>query len=276
MKYSFSLTLATLMLSSQAYSTDMCLESYLKKGLVSGAAEASVECYENELKNKNLATDEKASIYNQLAYLNFFIAEETSEKAQRREIQDLAKKYSESSVELYGEPLNFDNYKELSSESRLVLSRSLYLDGLLLARISEEKGNLTVISNWSKIQKIMKMVMRLGHPSVEFYGAHRTLAIAHTRMPAVFGDRKMARQYFEMIITKTDSGNGLSKMIVNNLLYAELLFVLNEDEKACAQLQAVAAVTDQYINEFSPAHVHESTKNRKLAASEYQKNCARR
>lgn len=255
------------------HAEDSCMNSYLEKGLVQGSINSSIDCYKLQLENKSISRADQSHAMNQLAYLHFFVAERTADKATRSKLQTAAKTYAEKSVALFGPSLNYDNYKDLDSDSRRVLTRALYLDGVLLARIAEEKGGFAVVSKWSEIQKIMNMCMRLGHPDVEYYGAHRTLAIANTRMPAMFGDRQLARNYFELIQQNTKVGTGPSALIVNNILYSELLFKENQSSQACQLLEAAANVTDEWIQLNAPAHIAESLKERDEAKAIIQKQC---
>ncbi len=269
----FKLIIATLVLFGvSAHAEDPCLNDYLNKGMVQGAVQNAVNCYKAELSNKQVREIE-SDYRNQLAYLYFFSSEEVASKDDRKRLQEMAKAQSEASVALFGEYLNEDNYLALPSESRLVLSRALYIDGVLLARISEEKGGLTVINAWPKIQKIMKMVMKLGHNYVEYYGAYRTLAIAHTRMPSFIADRQLAFNYYTAIIDNTDVGNGRSAFVTNNLYFAELLFKLNKDADACTQLNLAATAAQADVEASAPGHVHESLKSIKEANRIFADKC---
>lgn len=267
------LILATLTLFAvSANANDVCLNDYLNKGMVNGAYERAIDCYRSELQNKHVREVE-SDYRNQLAYLYFFASEEVKTKNERQELQELAKTQSEASVALFGELLNEENYLALPSDARLVLSRALYIDGVLLARIAEEKGGLKVINAWPKIQKIMKMVMKLGHNYVEYYGAYRTLAIAHTRMPSFIADRELAFNYYTAIIENTDVGNGRSAFVANNLFFAELLFKLDKDAEACKQLNLAATATQADIEASAPAHVYESLKNVNEAKRMFAEEC---
>lgn len=249
-----------------------CDQQYQNRGLISGATQTAINCYEAELKNPQAKT-EKAVTLERLSQLHFFMSSfEDSANAESRTRK--ATELAEESVLIFGPWVSEKDYLQLNSEDRRALSMSLYSYGTSFARYSEIQGTLTVVTNWPSIQKVMKLVMRLGHPDVAGYGAHRTLAIANTRMPAPFGDKKLAEQYLKFAIQKSDQG-GFSSYLVNHNMLADLLFRLNRIAEACAELKIVAGVSDDQIKKLTEAGTFEGLEQRKNAQAQLKEKCVR-
>lgn len=254
-------------------SSDPCFDLYILKGLSPEATSKALECY---YKTDSSSPIEKAQILNQKAYLLFFQAEhevDSENKALQLEKLDVAMATAKEAAIIFGPFLDFDSYRNLANSESRLLSRSLYLYSTILARISSIQGPVSIISQWPEIQKILKMVLRLKNSDIEFYGAHRTLAIANSRLPAGFGDKKTAEQFFQFAIQNTLKRDGLSAFIDNTIYYAELLWITDKDQESCQLLKLASEVTDAEIGEWAPLHIFESQLARKNAALEWAQKC---
>lgn len=265
----FSLFIA--LFSSASFASDSCLPLFEKHGLEAGASEQAIACYERELQ---LATtvQVKANSLNYLSQLHFFMSTNEDKKNESSRLER-ATKQGEKSALLFGGWLDEKAYAKLSLADRRLLSVALYNYGTGLARLSETQGSLTVVAKWPTIQKVMKLIMRLGHPDVAGFGAHRTLAIANTRMPAPFGDRKLAEQYLKFAIQKSDRG-GFSSYLVNHTMLADLYFRQGRRADACAQLKIVASIQNEQITSKTAAGVYEGLTDRRNAQNLLKEKCA--
>lgn len=249
-----------------------CLDLYEARGTTNDSVTKAVECYRGEL-TKSASPLAKADTMNRLSYLFFFVAANGNQQATDANLEQSIK-YAQESAMNFGTWLDEAQYKTLGDAEREQISLSLYYYGTSLARAAERKGTITVVTKWPEIQKVMKMVMRLGHPEVAGYGAHRTLAIANTRMPPIAGgDKKLAEQYFKLALQKTDR-NGVSSYPANNTMYADLLLRLSRKTEACAQLQKVASLTDEEVALSEPGN-YEVTRDREKTRATLAKECAR-
>lgn len=259
--------LGVLSIAQVSFAESSCLDMYRDKGLQEDSAAQALDCYEKSEKN----SDQQ----NQISYLQFFISEHELAADSPESNASLQSSFntSKQNVSSFGKFLDYESYKDLDPAQSRILSRALYIYGITLARIAEKKGVMEVMNKWPEIQKVMKLIMRLKNADVEFYGAYRTLAIAHTRMPALFGDKKLAKEYFELIAQKTETRDGLSAFLDNNLFYSEFLLSQGQKDLGCQLLKKTSAVTDAEIQAWSPDHMYESLKARSLAAAQLQEKC---
>lgn len=248
-----------------------CLPLFEKHGLEAGASEQAIACYEREY-SVAATPQAKASALNYLSQLHFFMAG-SEDRANEKSRLERAVRQSEKSALLFGGWLDEQAYAKLSIEDRKLLTVALYNYGTSLARLSEEQGSLIVVAKWPTIQKVMKLVMRLGHPDVAGFGGHRTLAIANTRMPAPFGDKKLAEQYLKFAIQKSDQG-GFSSYLVNHTMLADLYFRQDRKVEACAQLRIVANLQNEQIATKTAAGVYEGLTERRNAQKLVKEKCS--
>lgn len=264
-------SLVTLILiSAQAEAT--CLDLFNARGTTNQSVTDAINCYKGQTSK---ATDPvaKADSLNKIGYLYFFVGAFGRDQAADANLQDSMKAAKES-ASIFGTWMDEAKYKSLGDQERLAVSNSLYIYGTSLARASERSGTIAVITKWPEIQKVMKMVMALGHPEVYGYGAHRTLAIANTRMPAIAGgNKKLAEQYLTLAISKTDRG-GISAYPANNYFYADLLLRLSRKQEACAQYQKVANLTDDQVSASLPG-AYEVHRDRSDAQAAIAKECSK-
>lgn len=219
----------------------------------------SFSCFEDILKG-NSSLLEKATALNRQSYLNFYygIHLVPSEKLQAMEDSLVRAK---SSAELLAPWLDEAKYQTLNPELKRQLSFSLYYYGTALAARAEIQGDLAVVLAWPEIQKVMRLILRLGNADVKGYGAYRTLAIANTRIPAIAGgDKKLAEQYFKLILKNTTSHPA------NTIGYADLLRRLDRTSEACSLIQSLLSLNQDQVLELQPG-ILEVSKDIKEAKS---------
>lgn len=256
--------------AAQAQAT--CLDLFNARGTTNSSVTEALDCYKNEA-SKSSDPIAKADALNKIAYLYFFVGAFGRDQAADANLQD-SMTAAKQSASLFGAWMDEAHYKTLGDQERLAVSNSLYIYGTSLARASERSGTITVITKWPEIQKVMKMVMSLGHPEVYGYGAHRTLAIANTRMPPIAGgNKKLAEQYLTLAISKTDHA-GVSTYPANNYFYADLLLRLSRKQEGCAQLQKVASLTDEQVETSLPG-AYEANRDRSDAQAAFAKECSK-
>lgn len=249
-----------------------CLPLFEKHGLEPQASQLAIACYEKEY-NAATSRDVKASALNYLSQLHFFMAVNEDRQNESSRLQN-AVDLSEKSVLLFGPWLDDQAYLKLGTDDRRLLSIALYSYGTSLAKLSETQGSLVVVAKWPSIQKVMKLIMRLGHPDVAGFGAHRTLAIANTRMPAPFGDKKLAEQYLKFAIQKSDRG-GFSSYLSNHTMLADLYFRQDRKNEACSQIQLLANLKNEQITSQTEAGVYEGLTERRNAQKLLKEKCSR-
>lgn len=261
---------ASIVFVAQAHAT--CLDLFNARGTTNSSVTEAIDCYKGEA-NKSTDPIAKADALNKIGYLYFFVGAFGREQAADANLQD-SMAAAKQSATLFGTWMDEAHYKTLGDQERLAISNSLYVYGTSLARASERSGTITVITKWPEIQKVMKMVMSLGHPEVYGYGAHRTLAIANTRMPPIAGgNKKLAEQYLTLAISKTDRA-GVSTYPANNYFYADLLLRLSRKQEGCAQLQKVASLTDEQVALSEPG-IFEASRDRSDAQAALAKECSK-
>lgn len=222
-------------------------------------------CFEN-LMQSDLTSLEKSKALNRISYLHFYYGihfDESQKLARMEQSLEVAKMASEQLSPWMDEV----KYKALSPEERREVSNSLYFYGTALAAKAEIQGNLAVIVAWPEIQKVMKLILRLGNADVEGYGAYRTLAIANTRIPAIAGgDKKLAEQYFKLILKNT------ADYPANTLGWVDLLLRLDRTTEACGQLKTLVDLTTEEIVKKKPG-ILEVTKDLNEALSLFRQKC---
>lgn len=249
-----------------------CLPLFEKHGLEAGASEKAIACYESAFREAT-TLQERSSSLNYLSQLHFFMS--TKEDVANEMVRlERATQLAEKSVLLFGAWLDEAAYAKFSLADRRLLSIGLYNYGTSLARLSEAQGSLVVVAKWPSIQRVLKLVMRLGHPDVAGYGGHRTLAIANTRMPAPFGDKKLAEQYFKFAIQKSDRG-GFSSYLVNHTMLADLYFRQDRKADACAQLRIAAVLTNEQVTASVASGIYEGLADRRTAQQLLKEKCSR-
>ncbi len=241
-----------------------------ERGLKKDASQQAISCYQSFLSPQNSKLDE-AFLLNRISYLQFFRANH-EDQGNAFSLLETANQNSEKAALFWGPWLDEEQYLKLASSERRTLSESLYFYGTGIARLSELQGTTQVVAKWPEIQKIMKMIFRLGHPDIFGFGAHRTLAIANARIPAPFGDKKLSEQYFRHAIKNSDRG-GLSSYPANHNFFAELLFRVDRYEEACEQLNLVKSMTDQDISTKIDSGLFDGYKERKFAQEQFINKC---
>lgn len=266
------LSLFFVFLSSMSFATDACLPLFQKHGMEAGASENAIACYER-VYNSATTPQEKSNSLNYLSQLHFFMST-NEDRANEISRLERATNLGEKSALLFGGWLDEQAYAKLSVDDRRLLTIALYNYGVSLARLSEAQGSLVVVTKWPTIQKVMKLVIRLGHPDVAGFGGHRTLAIANTRMPAPFGDKKLAEQYLKFAIQKSDRG-GFSSYLVNHSMLADLFIRQDRKAEACAQLSLVAKISNEQIVSNTAAGTYEGLSDRRNAQNLMKEKCSR-
>lgn len=228
---------------------DTCDEKFAQRESGLTTAQDAFDCYDSQEQNaKNLI---------QKAYLKFFIAEYFLEE----KLPDLflSMGLAEKAVLTFGEKYSLEAYGKLTPEDKALLSQGMYIYGLATARYVDIKGKLEAIRRMEDIKKSMNTIMRLKQETTAFYGAHRTLGIFHTKVPAIAGGQiQLAGQYLTLAVQKTLYKNELSLYPGNNFALAEYFFKINKDAEGCQALKSFPELSHEDIHLMKNGHYLES------------------
>lgn len=229
-----------------------CNDLFENRSESNSITEAAINCY-----SKLSASSETLT---KLSYLSIFKAEFYL-KTEREKISELEKAmaYAEKAALVYGRLFDMRTYETLSEIEKDAVARALYFYGTATARYVEYKGKLEAIRKLSLIKRTMNTVLRLNRDSLEHFGAHRTLAILNAKVPVIAGgDKALAREYFEIATSKTETSLGVSSYPLNNLMFAEFLVENNDKELACVQLKKITKLTPAQIESLDNGYSFES------------------
>ena len=222
-------------------------------------SEAAFACYNTELTsvaNRNA----KAHALNQMSYLKFFMAELFLEEKTAALLEGIA--LSEKALLSFGAKYSIPEYKKLTPQEQKILAVSLYNYGLTTARYVDIKGTMEALKRMEDIKKSMATIIRIGQEATAHYGAHRTLGIFHTKVPAIAGGQiNLAKEYLEKAIAGTIYSQGLSTYPANNIAYADYLFKQGKKAEACSQLSLVMKLTPEEVRSMNNQLYSETLKD---------------
>lgn len=254
---------------NQVYAEDTCKSLFVNRGENKEQVTKALNCYQTSL----AAADSEvvqAQILSQISYLHFFNAEVfLNEKLPALEESMNA---AEKGAKLFGELYDIKAYRELGDAEKIVLAKNLYNYGTAVARYVDIKGKWEAIKRMGDIKNSMSSIIRIGQSDVAFYGAHRTLAIFHMKVPAIAGgDKEISKKYFKLLIEKTSFKEDLSRYPVNNLMYADYYFSEKMIPAGCRQLSLMKDLTDDEIKSMSNGLYFETVADVKKAKVEFEK-----
>ncbi len=262
MKTIITSILLTFSALSSANELSVCEALYQKR---ESQFSESFSCFENLL-SSSTSVLEKTTALNRQSYLNFYYGIHLAPGEKLQAMEDSLSR-ARASAELIAPWLDESKYQALAPALKRQLSTSLYYYGTALAARAEIQGDLAVVLAWPEIQKVMRLILRLGNADVEGFGAYRTLAIANTRIPAIAGgDKKLAEQYFKLILKNTSTHPS------NTLGYADLLRRLDRTPEACALIQNLLSLSPDQISVLLPG-VLEVAKDFREARTFSKNNC---
>lgn len=236
-----------------------CTDLFIKRSESRSATDKAIDCF-SKLTNSNQSEDLKSDTLIKLSYLSMFKSEFYL-KSDSEKILELEKAmaFAENGALVFGRLFDLSSYEKLSEIEKDSVARALYFYGTATARYVEYKGKLEAIRRLSLIKRTMNTVIRLGREKLEHYGAHRTLAILNAKVPVIAGgDKALARKYFEIAITKSQTGLGVSSYPLNNLMFAEFLFESSDKNMACTQLKKVTKLSITQIESLDNDYTFES------------------
>jgi len=154
----------------------------------------------------------------------------------------------------------------------LLMAEFIYFYAISLANYSELKHFTEALQNWPTVEKLMINLIKIKASTVQYYGAHRTLAIANMKMPAPFGDLKLAESYMKKAYTETLLSKGTSVYMFNTVTYAEILIKRGQKNSACLILSQVKDFTPMQIADLNPSYIPENLINLEKAKTLYRES----
>lgn len=284
MRYILLLLLST-NLFSQSTDELNAKSLYEKRGESFKTAQASIEIYENLL--KETSNKEKICFYaNQISYLYFFWSGQKNSSLSKKERLEKERLLCEKSYEsakkctaLFGDSLEVSDYKSLTKVEKKEFARALALLGTSLSRKVEiEDGDslipLKILDTWNNIvEPTMNFIKQLGYADVFYYGADRTLGIANTKMPALFADREIAKESLESSVRNTLWENRtISKYPINSIFLADYYNKIEEDKtKSCDILKEIIDLKNDEIKKENSELYYETITDQKTAKERFLK-----
>ena len=231
-------------------------------------ARDALSCYESSL--SQLTTREsKAHTLNQISYLKFFIAEYFLVEKTPTLFEGMTQ--AEKSVLLFGPKYSLNDYRLLSPTELKLLAVALYNYGLLTSRYVDLMGTMEALKRMGDIKKSMSSIMRIKEDDVAHYGAHRTMGIFHTKVPAIAGgDMNIAKDFLIKAIEMTEYKAGLSSYPANNIAYSDWLYKRGLTSESCAQLKLIVSLNEEDIRAMKNGLVFESMVDLKKGNELYQ------
>jgi hypothetical protein len=239
-----------------AFAQTDCDSLYEKReaGLVK--AQEALSCYESSLPSATVR-ESQAHTLNRISYLKFFIAEYFLD--QKTAVLYEGMEIAEKSVLLFGPKYSLTDYRLLSPEELKLLAVALYNYGLLTSRYVDLMGTMEALKRMGDIKKSMTSIMRIKEEGTAHYGAHRTMGIFNTKVPAIAGgDMNVAKDFLLKAIEMTQFKTGVSTYPANNIAYSDWLYKKGQTAESCAQLKLVIALNTTDIRAMNNGLYFES------------------
>lgn len=231
------LNLIVLFLATTVFAQSDCDSLYEKREAGLDKAKEALTCYESSLPSGS-SIESKAHTFNRISYLKFFIAEYFLDE--KTAVLYEGMEVAEKSVLLFGPKYSLNDYRLLAPEELKLLAIALYNYGLLTSRYVDLMGTMEALKRMGDIKKSMTTIMRIKEEGTAHYGAHRTMGIFHTKVPAIAGgDMNIAKDFLLKAIEMTLYKDGVSTYPANNIAYAEWLHKKGFSEEACSQLKLI-------------------------------------
>lgn len=245
-----------LVIASLSFAQTDCesLNDARETGLVK--AREALSCYEISLSSAT-TRETKAHTLNQISYLKFFIAEYFLETKTPTLFEGMA--LAEESVLLFGPKYSLNDYRLLAPSELKLLAVALYNYGLLTSRYVDLMGTVEALKRMGDIKKSMSSILRIKEDGVAHYGAHRTMGIFHTKVPAIAGgDMNIAKDFLVKAIDMTQYKPGISTYPANNIAYSDWLYKRGLTNESCAQLKLILSLNEEDIRAMNNDLVFES------------------
>lgn len=254
-----------------------CDTKFNQRGKSAQALEDAMSCLRNQVSTDS-NSEIKADSLIKVSYLHMFKSEFYTVGDSNKIIElEQAMKRSEQAILIYGRMFDLRAYEKLGETQKDTVAKALYFYGTATARYVEYKGKLEAIKKLSTIKRSMNTVIRLGREEIEHFGAHRTLAILNAKVPVIAGGNKgLAKKYFEIATSQTETTSGYSSYPLNNFMYAEYLAEENNKSEACAQLSKIVDITSEQIDILNNGYTFETSNDIKKAKRRFTElSCGR-
>jgi hypothetical protein len=246
-----------------SFAQDSCDSLFEAREKGQSFAEEALFCYEKELESAQTRTL-KAHCLNRMGYLKFFIAEYFLDDKFSTLYEGM--ELSEKSVLLFGPKYSLADYRTLTPEESKILAIGLYNYGLNTARYIDISGTVEALKRMGDIKRSMSSIMRIKEDSVAHYGAHRTMGIFHTKVPAIAGgEMSTGKELLIKALEMTKTTLGVSSYPANNIAYSDWLYKSGKTEESCAQLKHVSELEEKDVRSLNNGLFFESMMDVKKA-----------